>query len=77
MYYDRKDDTYKKECKRIYDNLKNDLGNVEHNVSLCEDYHLALHHINHMEDQITNLEEKVKKYEKIFSDFRNAMYNQI
>lgn len=77
MYYDRTNEAYKKECKRIYDKLKNDLVDVDNNVSLCEDYHLAIHHIEHMENELNEMKDKLSKYEKLFSDFRNIMYGKI
>jgi len=77
MYYDRGNKGYKKECKRIYDKLKEDLSDVKNNVSLCDDYHLAIHHINDMEERINDMENKIKQYEKLFEDFRSAMYGQI
>ena len=51
------------------------MSDIKENVALCEDYHLAIHHIQGMEEHIKVLETKAKEYEKIFEDFKKVIYN--
>jgi chromosome segregation ATPase len=65
MYYDGSTANYYKD-KEKYDALKKHISSLDENQKLNE-WYPALKHMNRMESDIVELQEKVEKYQKFFS----------